>query len=219
MRPCCVLLAVVLGTSAARAAPVVAVTIGADQLRDLASRLHQTDDEPAGLEARVDIPALGLRAGDVIYAIDGKSMSNTIDDFTQPIFYLDVWRGTKPLVVRVAVRATDREVTLDRDDYTTQVDQMQRGGRLVQLRRDHAASGVLVPGNMFLTSPVPSEVTRDGDVIRAIDGRPTPTIASLFDALGRAADHDSVAIQLERGGAPFTVRLHLRGAATGAPRP
>ena len=192
----------VLAAGSAHAAPLD-LAIDAKDLTAAVPGLFEQHDEPVGLVATSDNATLGLVKGDLVRAINGQSatrMSMLTDGGT--IMYLDVMRGTQPLVVRLAVKLADAENVIPRDQYKDRVQQLQRFGPdlisdmnhvFTQVTKSGAPSGVMIRSLWFGFGTL-----IEGDVIRKIDGVEVATTAQAVEAFARAKDHHEIAITVER---------------------
>lgn len=173
-------------------------------LNGLASLPPQLE-EPVGLRVTHDLPRLGLRAGDLVWAIDGESAVHPQlgPDEHGAIVYLEVRRGAQRLELRLVVapepRTTRTDVRLLRDiihasPMFVPFEQVTRNGK---------PSGVLA-AEMF-----PVDGIRSGDLIRSIDGRPTRTPDDATAAMSAALSHDHMVVDLERLGGAETVTIQI----------
>jgi S1-C subfamily serine protease len=209
----CILLLAVTVAGTARADSYSAIAIERRTLDTIFSELTSSNEEPAGLVARSDFPELGLKAGDVVRAIDGRPALGPVGMHSSfgPVTYLDVQRGKQKLVIRVAVKVRTAEQHLKSEDYAERIDQLRKvsngfGGGMVQLTKNNAASGVAMPSLYWSDFGL-----EEGDVIRAIDGAPINTVEALFNALDKAKGHPKVEIKFERADQPFTMTYVLEG--------
>jgi general secretion pathway protein C len=209
-----ILLLAVAFAGTARADSYSAVTIERGALDSIFRELTSSNEEPAGLVARSDFPELGLKAGDVVRAIDGRpalGQSGMHSSFG-PVTYLDVQHGKQKLVIRAAVKVTTAEQHMKSEDYAERIDQLRKmstisfGGGFVQLTKNNAASGVAMPSLYWSDFGL-----EEGDVIRAIDGAPINTVEALFNALDKAKSHPKLEIKFERADQTFTMKFVLEG--------
>lgn len=163
-------------------------------------------EEPVGLQVTADQPRLGLRKGDLVWAIDGASpMSSPFSQPTGPVVYVDVQRGTQRFTRRLAVASAPHTGHLRRNMLKNGLDMISSAGGFEQVTAHGKPSGALVRFPLF-----DPEDIRDGDVIRTIDARPIRSPDDAVAALAAAAaGHDPLVIRFERLGIPQTVTLAI----------
>ena len=204
---------VLVGLARAAHADVIDRTITANDLAAAVPGLIEQRDEPVGLLALQDNPALGLVKGDLVRAINGQSATRmTMLSSGGAIFYLDVVRGAQAIVVRIAVKLDAAEATISRDRYRDRVQQFERFRDLVtnkshtftQVTAGGMPSGVMVPSSWFGFGTL-----IEGDVIRKIDGVNVSTIEQAVAAFGRDKDSVEVQITVERLGQTVVKTLRI----------
>jgi serine protease Do len=157
----------------------------------------------------------GLKAGDVIRAVDGQAIVSSGDlaaivgqAAPGATVSLDVWRQGKRQYIKATLGNVD-----DRAVKTANADDTTGHGRLglalrplePQERRDAGFDGGLmiesVAGAAALAGVQP------GDVLVAIDGTPVKSVAQIQGAIGTATK--SVALLIERGGTQIFLPVQL----------
>ena len=200
--------------SSAHANPI-SVTLGEMDARVALGKLVERNEEPIGLAATANIPALALQQGDLVRAINGASpasMKFALSPST--IYYLDVVRGTKRLTVRVAIKLDPREHRMERAWFTDRLDRIRKHGPDLAMRqatKQGQPSGVII-GTLFGVGDL-----GDGDIIRKIDGKVVKTVDEVVAVLERAATNPKIVIDAERVGEPFTFTLLLEDPPKGDP--
>jgi general secretion pathway protein C len=207
----CILVLVVAFAGIARADSYTAVTVEARDLDFTLRQLAESYEEPAGLIVRVAVPELGLKPGDVVRRINGQPAVGIYHATTAAVTYLDVQRGKQALVIRLARKAST-ERHMDPLVFSENVDHM-RASRMIQLTKNNKASGVAL-GDVYW-----ADLGDEGDVIRAVDGTPTNTIAAVLSALDSAKGHAKVELKMERADQPFTLTLVLASPPQVLPSP
>ena len=157
----------------------------------------------------------GVRAGDIIHALDGKRMENgrqfRINVYTRSVgaqVNLDIQRGDRRLNVRVPVVERESDSTRLADLLTPQNSIRALGVMVIdltpaiaqilpQLRRE---KGVVV-ASVSAEAPFSQQGRLEaGDVIFAMNGKPIASIADLKAAAERLQPGAATALQIERDG-------------------
>jgi serine protease Do len=157
----------------------------------------------------------GLRANDVIVAVDGRPM----DSLPSIAFYLyarsagdhlktDIVRGDQPLVLDIPVRerSHDLDGLGDRvDPEAGLVRQLGVLGVTIDDDVEPLLSGVRVPSGVIVAARAELASASDvslsvGDIIHAVNGTVVLSVAQLRAGLDGLAPHSAVVLQVERGG-------------------
>jgi serine protease Do len=168
------------------------------------------DIDPAGPGAQA-----GLQIGDVILAIDGR----TVETVRQ--FALDLYRAEVAASVALDVRRDKERLSLkakviERPDDPSRFLEMVRPETnlvapldllgidldapvLEALPALRVSTGVLVAAMSADAAP-PAERFQPGDVIHAVNGFPVLSLADLKLAVKEMKDGDPIVVQIERGG-------------------
>jgi hypothetical protein len=199
------LLVWIVVTGVARGETFRSVAIDGEKLDQAWGKLFAQYEEPAGAVVHADISELGLKVGDLVRTINGAfplgPAAMAADRLA--VVYFDVVRGKQAFVLRVAIKPASHELRTSRDSYAKQLEYLGGPTGLVQLTTRGIPSGVALATASW------SDLGYDGDVIRAIDRKPTTTIKAALEALARAKDHDKVVVQLERADQAFVVTIVL----------
>jgi type II secretory pathway component PulC len=194
--------------SSARAAPIISLSITADELAAGFDSLAEHLDEPVGVIALAKTPKLGLEKGDVVRTINGiapAGLSRSKIGAPAKVVFLDALRRGKPIVIRLQINLENVTVTIARDRFADDIDREQgRDLALAQVTKDGKPSGLWLRNDWFWMLPV-----KPGDVIRRIDGVAVNTIEALFGALRRAKDHPKLEIGIDRIGQAMAVTIML----------
>ena len=167
----------------------------------------------------------GLRVGDVVLTLDGKSMENgrqfDVNLYRRAVgdmVTLEVRRGDQTLKIPVAVaeRADDPLrfsdlVSPDRNivprlgvlalDINDRIAPMVGGLRL--------GRGVLVAARSA-DSPMADHGLRPGDVIVSMNGAPITALADLRSGIGRLPTHAAVVLQIQREGQLMYIAMEIQ---------
>jgi serine protease Do len=186
-------------------------------------------DRPRGalvsaVEDRGPADDAGLRAGDVILAVDGKPIEHSVELSTTIAAKkpgseakLEVWRGGKPRTMaakieeleepREAVAARERPASDDRD---------QRLGLVVRPLTRQEKAQVGTEGDLLVEGVEGSAARaglQRGDIILAVNNREVRTVKDLRAVAGNLRGGQSAAVLVERGGTQLfvPVRVPARG--------
>ena len=198
------LLVVAAVAAVAHAGPVVDVTIAQADVDAAFQPLVPQYDEPIGLAVLANNPKLGLLKGDLVRAVNGEiTLSPVSMSFrgNPPLIYLDVLRGGKPVVVRIAVTREAIEEHVDKDRYKDTLDMLQTLGAHMfkQVTKNGNPSGLTVEGYF---PPL-----AEGDIIRKIDGVPMTGPTEAINALVQTGDHKDVNFEIERLGKTIVAKI------------
>ena len=205
---------VLVGVGAVAGANPVTVTISDDELHAELRSLTEQHEEPIGMLATAPIPKLGLQRGDLVRAINGGSPSRPSS--TGSVLYLDVLRGGKPLVVRVAIKLGPGEGKVDRERLRERLQRIDpardNGFTFHQATRNGKPSGVVLGFGGAGLFGYGLRTLEDGDLIRTIDRKPVATIAAALAALQGGLGQPQIVIEAERAGQSITYTLRLEDA-------
>jgi serine protease Do len=168
-------------------------------------------------DVKPDAPAerAGLRVGDLVLALDGKSMENArqldVNLYRRDegeIVSLSVRRGRDPLTLRVPVRARHREPERFADMVSPERNLVRSLG-ILALDLDDAVLALLPPlraraGVVVAAGSADTPAWRDpllpGDVIYSVNNDAVARVEDLRAALARLPAGGGVVLHLERGG-------------------
>jgi len=195
---------VVALASAAHAGPVVEVTIPQADVETAFQSLVPQYDEPIGLAVLANNPKLGLLKGDLVRAINGDVAVNPISlgfRGNPPLVFLDVLRGGKSVVVRIAITRDSIEEHVDKDRYRETLDMLQTlGGHMFkQVTKNGNPSGLVIEGYF---PPL-----AEGDIVRKIDGVTINGPTEAINALSQSGDHNEVSFVIERMGKTIVAKI------------
>jgi serine protease Do len=166
----------------------------------------------------------GLKPGDIVLSLDGKSMENArqlevglwrflVGDKVN----LEVLRGADRLTMDVSVTAQDDDPQRFADMVNPEKNLIPKLGILgVEIDRKLAPMlpdlrkqyGIVVAARAAGAEGLEVDL-HPGDVIYAINNEPTSTVASLTTALGQLKTGDAVVLQVERDGQLMYVAFEM----------
>jgi serine protease Do len=168
------------------------------------------DVEPGG-----PAEAAGLKIGDIVVSADGRAIG-TLPAFTSALYLhpldqvlkLEVLRGTESKTLFVAALETKDPMDSLSDLANSRDNLISRLGILALTLNDEVRtavgplrnpSGVVVVARVanFMSSVSGLE---PGDVIHSVNQVPIDSLATLHTAMTKVKAHDSVVLQVERGG-------------------
>ncbi|MYM25181.1 Do family serine endopeptidase [Duganella sp. FT135W] len=159
----------------------------------------------------------GLKAGDVILALNGQKIVSSVDlpsmvGLSTPgeKITLDVWRQGKPVQIAATLgNAKDKVVAQDDGPVDQASAKLRLGLSLRQLdaaerRESGIASGLLIQdaGGAAANAGV-----QPGDVLLSVNGRPVNSVEQVRDVVGKAGK--SVALLIQRGDDKIFIPVRL----------
>jgi serine protease Do len=168
--------------------------------------------------------AAGLRAGDIILALDGKRMENgrqfRVNLYSRnvgDVAAVDILRGDLKLTAKVQVVERESETSRLSDLVTPENTIRPLGILALELTPQIAA---MIPGRRSDKGIVVARVSSDGpysqqgrlqagDIIFGLNGKPVTTIAELQAALGTLKPAQATVLQVERAGTLLFLAFRL----------
>jgi hypothetical protein len=173
----------------ASAAPPTVIRVDVDlEKLDRENDLRFSDSEPIGLAVTADgglyWQEIGCKVGDVIELMDGDPVSTAQAQFSEGVHSVELVRGGKPTLLRVAVHGPRfRTVHITASDNTDIVDRIGRlGAGELAIALKHAQGVRIVESRLGSGLEL-----RPGDIVLAVGVRAISSEADLADAMKNIA--------------------------------
>jgi serine protease Do len=165
----------------------------------------------------------GLRAGDVILAVDGKPIEHSVELSTTIAAKkpgseakLEVWRGGKPRTMEAKIEELEepREAVAARERRPETDSRDQRLGLVVRPLTRQEKAQVGTEGDLLVEGVEGSAARaglQRGDIILAVNNREVRTVKDLRAVAGNLRGGESAAVLVERGGTQLFVPVRVPG--------